>query len=410
MINSLHAGLLAGLALLVSGAAQGHLPELFGRDYLRVADTPAQSTAPAPAPDGEEELEKLEKELESLRGSTGAYDASLADPLLQLARLQATGRNPVAAIRYLEEALHLLRVNNGLLHPVQLPLLRLLSEVYLRIGDVTSALAASRYAYRVHGMGLEPLDETGLADSLRYFRQARDCFIDPVLRADEKLFLQAYDDNELLYDRMLANPDADYATLRSLGISHLHNLYVLLGTDVAHLGGISMGAGSPGRERMVTLQTLGFGRGLRILNELLLRAPAAPTRNHLLLERANWLQWNGKWQRARDDYIVLMAQLPAEDATLRSRLASPAVLPEDPALWERQLAAHIPVRAEALASYDVSERGDVSGVELQPLDNAPPARAGRLRRMLLDSHLRPALSDTGPIDGSVTARRYRLID
>src|SRR6056297_1343051 len=107
MVNSLYTGPLAWLLLLASGAAQGHLPELFGRDYLRVPDAPAQSPPPATAPDSEAELEKLEKELESLRGNRGAYDASLADPLLQLARLQATGRNPVAAIRHLEEALHL---------------------------------------------------------------------------------------------------------------------------------------------------------------------------------------------------------------------------------------------------------------------------------------------------------------
>jgi hypothetical protein len=259
-------------------------------------------------------------------------------------------------------------------------------------------------------MGVEPLDETGLSDTLSYFRQARDCFIDPVLRADEKLFLQAYDDNETLYDRVRGNADEDFATLNALGISHLHNLYVLLGTDVAHLGGVTMGAGTPGRERMLTLQTLGFGRGLRILDELLLRTTDAQKQSHLLLERANWLQWNGKWQRARDDYVMVMAKLPEDAATLRRRLASPAVLPEDPALWERQLAAHVPVRAEVLASYEVSKRGDVSGVELQPLEGAPTVLAGRLRRMLLDSHLRPALSDTGPVDGLVAARRYRLID
>jgi hypothetical protein len=400
------------LTLLLPACAQAHLPELFGRDY--VLAPVGQAAAPAPVSGSSPaDIARLEAAVTRLRDSHGPYDAAITDPLTQLATLRARGRNPVAALRDLEEAIHLLRVNNGLLHPVQLPLLRQLSEVYARIGDVSSSVLALRYGYRIHGMGDRPLDDEGLADSLAYFRAVRNRFIDPVNPISDTLFVQGYDDNESLYQRLRDDGSVDPEVLRAVALSQLHNLYILLGTDLTQAEGIFVGNDAR-RERLITMQNLALGKGLEIVDVLMEATDEgdAMLRAQLILERANWLQWNGKWRRARNEYRALMAELPdsPEGAALRERLASPAVLPEDSALWDYLQRPEIPVRLVANASFRVSARGEAKRVEIEAIDETQQDMGALLRRMLKDSHFRPALAPDGPTDAFASPQRYLVID
>lgn len=397
---------------LLPGLASAHLPELFGRDYV-LERVGAQAAEPPVQQPSRQDEARLQAELARIRGQRGTYDAALADPLIQLANLQARGSNPVASIRNLEEAIHLLRVNNGLLHPVQLPLLRQLSGVQARIGDVSSSVYSLRYGARVHGMGLRPLSEEGLADSLAYFRAARNRFIDPVNPLSDTLFLQGYEDNDVLLLRLMEDDSTPFPVLSAVAISHLYNLYILLGTDLTQAEGIFTGNDAR-RERLLTMQKLALGKGTKILDTLLGAVGDSDPllRAELLLKRANWLQWNGKWRRARTDYRALMGALPQSEAAqaLRRRLSSPVVLPEDPALWTYLQEPEVPVRVVARASYKVTARGEARRVEVEADDEALQEIAGQLRRMLRDSHFRPALDAQGPIEGFVTGRRYRVID
>lgn len=408
---------LCALALLaLTNNVAAHLPELYGRDYVREPDAavvPESEKQKGDALDQARQLEQLEADLSARETRRGPYAPELSDPILQLAALHASGGNPVEGLRHYEQALHLIRINNGLLHPAQLPVLRKLAELYARIGDWRSAQLAWRYAYRVHGMGQEALSEESLADALSYFAFARNAYIAPNSAGDDRLFMQAYSDNDALFERLAASDETDFATLHALGLSQLRNLYVLLGTDLSGVQGMG-GAPAMGTSRMLTLQELGLGKGLEIL-DLLLEAAAdqqPATRSHLHLRRGNWLQWNGKWRRSREDYAALFRHL-AENASgeaMRAQLAVPAELPEDGALWEFLQADNIPVRAVVRASYTVSERGNASELDVEGEGDTPSGLAGRIRRMLSDSHYRPALIDGQTVEGRIENRRYRLID
>ena len=403
--------------MLSAAQAGAHLPELYGRDYVL---EPAPAAVPAPgtgddALDRARKLDALEADLAEQVARAGPYAAQLTDPLLQVGALRADTGNAVAALRHYEQALHVLRVNNGLLHPAQLPLLRTLADLYRRIGDWRSGQLAWRYAYRIHGMGEMAVTDETLADALAYFTYARDAYIAPGAAGDDSLFVQAYRDNEQLFERLSneGNEDGSAAALQAVGVSFLRNLYVLLGTDLSGYAARGPGgAGFASGSRMLTLQELGLGKGLEILDRLLDAAPAAPEQARLRLRRGNWLQWNGKWRSARDEYAAIFPLLDDSPASmaLREQLSMPAVLPEDAALWRSLQRADTPVRGVFAADYSVSERGNCTRIEVRAEADAKPALAGRLRRMLGDSHFRPALRDAVLTEVRVEGRRYRLID
>ena len=416
--------------LLVAVPAFAHLPEPFGRQFVREPPEAVTSSQAEEKPEDEASalertraIDAMEEELKLLQQEAGAYGGALTDPLLQLATMHERDGNAVAALRNLERALHLLRVNNGLLHPAQLPILRQIPELYRRIGDLESAQAAWRYAYRINGFGREPLDDDTLADTLAYFQFARDAFIAPGGNRSPRLLVEAYRDNEMLYQRYLEEPPDDSEALVAVALSHMRNLYIIMGIDLTGAAGPMFGdVGTPGYERLYSLQSLSLGKGLDVLDVLDEHAaPGSPLgRAQLLLERGNWLQWNGKWSRARAAYEATAAELDrgaaAEDESvarearnLRDYLATPATLPEDPVLWRSLLADDMPHRGVFSASFRVTRRGNATEVSVTPVDDASETLAGRLRRLLGDSHYRPALGDTGPEESVVNERRYRLV-
>ena len=401
--------LLLLLLLLSTASARAHLPELFGREYVPApAGEPPQAAAPAPRRD--DDLARLEALLRRFERRDGPYGAALGDPLVQLAALQRRRGNPVAALRSYERALHVLRVNNGLLHRAQLPLLRALAEVYVDIGDLRSSQLTWRYALRVHGLGEVALYGEALEDALAYFQAVRDAYIHPAAAPDTGLLLDAFDDNQRLLEAQLDDPRDDPAALEAVVRSQLRNLYVLLGSDPS--GGQL--EGDPRAELLLRHQVLGLGRGLDLLDLLLERlAPEpGPERARLLLERGNWKQWNGRWRSARRDYAAAFAASgdDARSLALRERLARPAELPEDPQLWRSLQQPGIGRRAQLRASYRVSARGEASRIRATVEGDGSSAWAGRLRRMLADSHFRPALEAGEPVDADSGVRRYLLLD
>jgi len=253
----------------------------------------------------------------------------------------------------------------------------------------------------LHG---EPLD-----DALAYFQAARDAFIAPDRRSDRGMLLQAHDDNLRLLEAQLADPREDFAALREVALSQLRNLYIVLGTEVPGV----LGGSDIDSERLLRLQDLAFSHGLELLHTLLARLPeeARRERAELLLERGNWRQWNGYWRSAREDYQAVFDAMDEGPwaAALRRQLASPAALPEDPVLWRSLQGPAVPRRGRLQASLEVSARGDAMRVRTERLDGATPAAAGQLRRMLADSHFRPALQEGVPVDGAIRGRVYLLL-
>jgi hypothetical protein len=355
----------------------------------------------------------MREDLEAQGREKGPYNIALAEPVGGLGKLYAELCNHPAALEQYRLALQLLRISDGLLTPAQLPLLRALSESYAAIGDYRSAQAALRSMFRVHSMGQGRLDAAVLGDSLAYFARAREIFIDPRSGGNLDLLFEAYRDCLAMLEKQIARGEMDYATYEALAMSHLANLYLMLGVDPYAASAMSRDSESQAMDYLQRTQMITYSKGISVLEALLEASAGQPqgTAARLHFELGNWHQWNGKWRRACDSYALAWAQANGESgAGLRGRLAQPAELPEDPALWVSLLDPEIPAIAIIEADFQVSSRGDVSRVDARVVGEGSSGIAGRLGRWLRDSHVRPAVVDGACVDGELRGRRYRLLD
>jgi hypothetical protein len=410
---------MASLLALVP-AAQAHLPEYLGRRFVPVIEANAAQDLPTCGGDAAErerlraQADALEERLAEMQRVNGAYTPLLADPSGELAKLQATLCNHPAALDANRRAIQSLRINEGLLTERQLPQLRALADSYAAIGDYQSAQRTLRYAFRIHNMGRGELSPAALRDSLAYFERARELFIDPRTSQDIPLFFEAYDDNRAMYEaqwqRFSEGDGPSYEAIKAIALSHLYNFYLVLGTDLMRYGSAATEGAGGALQFMQQSQLLTYGRGRDLIEKLLERPEllAGAERAFWLWQLGNWQQWNGKWQSACDSLEAAWAeaQRGGDEALLR-RLAQPAELPEDTALWRHLLGKEIPVRAVIVADLRVSARGDIGRVRGETVDGAG---GGQVLRWLRDSHARPALRGGRCVEGELNGRRYHLVD
>jgi len=405
------------LLLLVAPTSNAHLPEVFGRQFV-LMDGEAPSVPDSCGGDAQErarlreQADALSDELAVLEREHGVYSQFTVDPAGELAKLRASLCDHPASLDALRRGLHALRVNEGLLSEAQLPLLRALADSYQAIGDYESAQRSLRYGFRVYGMGRGELTPAALQNALAYFRRAREIFIDPRSPQDLALFFEAYEDNRAMYEAQVEAGAADaqlpWPARKAIALSHLRNLYIVLGTSLDRYQSGSADAGRSGVEFMQRSQLLTFSRGRELLEGLLADPEAPPGETAMLLLRlGNWLQWNGKWQTGCK---TLESAWEADDeGDVRRRLQDPAELPEDPELWRSLRAADVPTKTLVRVSFDVSARGDIRRIEGEQISE-DGGGAGRVLRWLRDSHARPAVREGQCVDARLDGRIYRLVD
>ena len=133
MLKQVSIALLWLAPLVFSPPLLAHLPELYGRKYVRV--DPENFTPPddqrkprilTPASAAETGYEDQVRQIEA---TAGPYSSGLADPLTNLSHSQLERGDPEEAAASLRRAVHLVRVNEGLYSRNQLPLLRQLIDL-----------------------------------------------------------------------------------------------------------------------------------------------------------------------------------------------------------------------------------------------------------------------------------------
>lgn len=405
------------LVLLLSvQQTHAHLPEYFGRRYVLQDAKPPEKPAARCADDdrkgARERADAMQQTVEENRQGQGVYGAGLADPLGELGQVYAELCNHPAALKNYREAIQRLRVNDGLLTKAQIPYLKGLADSSQAISDFRSAQMNYRYIFRIHGLGRGVLNQQAWDDSLAYFTRAREIFIDPRWVGDINLFFQAFSDNEAMLEVQLEREDLPYARLEELALSQLYNLYLILGSEQTQLQ--PNGPGIPGAASYLIsgMQSLGYSKGIRLLENLMERAADQPdvVLGRLWLRLGNWHQWNGNWRRACSTYASAWPLAGGEEgASLREQMEQPAELPEDARIWRSLLLPDIPQRAIVDASYTVSARGSVSQISTDRVDEGSSALAGTIYRWLRDSHARPAIIDGQCASGTLVNRRYRLL-
>ena len=129
-------------------------------DVLDEAD-PDLSQIQAQIDAGEYEIPKawLSHKIEQIEGASHRFDPALVRPITMLGDIMALEGNFVGALDNYGRAIHLERVNSGLVSPRQVEIVYREAEVYRTLGDFKQANRREEYAYHVLRSAHDPYDE-----------------------------------------------------------------------------------------------------------------------------------------------------------------------------------------------------------------------------------------------------------
>lgn len=397
----------------------------YGRDFVRDGAVWPEEAGPPltvlPAAPTKETRDQLRQRVAELEIVDGPYSASIAEPLSDLARaLEASGLETEAkALR--DRALHLLRVNEGLYSPLQVPLLRDQLDADRRRDDYEALDNRYSYYHRLFGKGTPPYTELRLGATLEYFRWQREALrreIDdgPISR----LFHLVRESDEWL--RRAADPEAPAHAdvLVAAALNQLRNNYLLADLITPRVQIDPRGTMrappqndvldyDPKRERL-EMQRRGQRRRVdAMLRDLLNEVHTATDFHHALLlrERADWALWWGSVSTARELYLASWERLlrSGQRELAEEWYGRPRPLPDNGVFNEpgREIEAYVDLQ------ISVDARGVARGRILGDESQLPRSARG-VPRKIRDVRFRPALVDGKPQPADIERWRFAVYD
>ena len=395
------------------------LPTPFGVRF-HAADVPVAE--PLPPRQSTPEEDAWEQRVREVEYRNGPYGQGIAETLLDAGNYFASRGDFQSALSYWRRSVHLVRVNEGLYSPLQLPALNSQLETYLRLGDYEAADGVKSYLFflarRQHPQG-DPALMAATVDWIEWRRQQwlRSPNADeprPLLTLWRQLDQQTREDDT----RTLALEE-----LAPLTHAQIDLLYVVSAEDfgIDRETEMMLGRGAANadaaldldRAQIQALQDSAYPRGRKRLELLLERAAEAGD----LLEQArahralgDWHLWYGSSKRAAPHYRDSWRQL---DELQRLDLqhawyGAPVELPAGNIMWAPRSPLEGDDSVPVVARFDVDARGRPRNVESEPRDPEREARAVRLTRLLRGSRMRPRLDAGEMVDTTALEREYRV--
>jgi hypothetical protein len=419
-MRALLPSLFVALCLATPGFAQVS-PEPHGKRFRIVDDVEAVvdglPRAAPPLPTGA--LEELRQRVDEEEQRHGAYSGERVEGLVDLAAaLEAAGDVP-GALRLREQALHLIRVNEGLYSPTQGPVLRALLDSFRQRGDLEALDERYEYFFRLYGRGERPRTRLRWAAAMEYFAWQREAVLRGIDGDSRRRLLELYALQDELLEDMLVEEAPDWRQLRDVSLSQLATLYlvddwvepidIFYDPRTQRMRNDDPMQFDPWRERLEGIRRSAQTRGVQLIEAVLERIPddATEDRAVLRLALADWFQWQGATRSARERYVALWTDLHAQgrEDLAREWLGHPRPLPDADVFALRGRDAGL----RLTAVLDVSDSGRARVLELR----VPASRereAGRLSSLLRDCRFRPAFRAAEPVDSEGLVTHWELFD
>ncbi len=399
-------GVAVGLCLFLS-VVQAATPTPYGEDYARWNEA-AVDPRPAPLASGERvrrplESSDYEAQVAMLERTQGPYADALAEPLAGLGRYYRDNGQLEQAQGLYRRALHIVRVNDGLYSQRQAPILRELLDGYRSTGDMEGLDDRYEYYFRLYGNGQPPFSELRLRAALEFLRWQREALMLGLGEPKQRM-LDLYHLNEELLERTAQDPEVELAWRRELTLSQLRNLYLLQNRFAPtietkgvipasnYFGAVTQAQDLQDRRvDNIYRNVLTTGSGLLLeLIEASAQAPVAD-RARLLLELADWYQWNDQRYRANEYYgqVAALLRESGENELLEEWLGQPVELPDNGAFMKPLANPAASSLVVVTASYDVSSSGRISNLEAGADTEEGRSQASKVRRYLSKTRFRP---------------------
>jgi hypothetical protein len=416
--------LLLLLFLVRPGASAGAVA-LYGIDYIELDEALV-----ATGPDGAEQTRRLsdagdyDLQLEQLETEAGPYADGLSVPLASLARyflVQGVFSQALASYR---RAIHIVRINEGLYHPRQIPLVRSLLDVYRVSGDMAGLDDSYEYFFRLYGSAQPPYTDIRMRATVEYLRWQREAIALGLDDTPGRRLQAAYALNQDVLEAVGASVAVSYSWYRDLVISQLRNLYLVQAQipDNPDRYNISPFAPAPSmqpqmmdfdQQRLANLRRNSFAKGRLLLDQLIHRAGLTKDSVAVAaayLEAGDWYHFNGSRRSAVNAYssVILTLEGSGNQQMLSDWFDQPVALPA--AMPGRRPGSSETERPMALAAnYEVDSRGYANNIEVFAADSDQKSEAGKLRRLLSATRFRPRYAAGSAVSSEGVERSYQLL-
>lgn len=420
MSSIFRSGLLAALVLQAQ-LSMAHLPEHYGRQYVRIEASPI-AVAPHVGTGGsprhsEQNQSDYEGQLHGVESSHGPYSSGLTDPLMSMAQYHLKQGHFEDALLSYRKALHLVRINDGLESDRQLPILREMMDIYRRVGDYPTLDGAHQYYSRVRKLGNIPHSQQWLDDGLEYLTWERELYASGAVFNRRAPLLRAYRVNRAMLESLTPTTDEERDWHFRLCLSQMRNLYLVMGDEplsmnASFYSGDGALVDAVNRE-FAFIQLGAVHKGRALLEGCIAYAQLSPPAilAALHLELGDWHQWNDQLRRASEQYgqVVELLRAAGEERLLMQWLDQPVELPDEAKLWAPNGHTNALSHAVVEARYDVNSRGDARRIKVSVIDAENEWQAWRVKRMLTNTHFRPRFSG-GEAEGvEQISRSYLLV-
>ena len=291
-----------------------------------------------------EQIAMLEERLAEERYGSGPFGLNMSETLNDLARTyKALGRTGEALGAW-QEALYLVRVNEGLYAPSQGPLVRQILETLREAEDFTALDNRYDYFFRLYGAGQPPFTDVRLGALREYLRWQREALLRRIDGIAKTRLLRIYNLSYDTWEAVTEDPESSWELVVASGeemMNALHLIELLVEPPEridARRDEFRVTQDDPldfdlEQERLDNIQRTLRRRGREVLETMEAVIPATETEQwaRVKMSQADWLMWLGASREARGRYEELWSKMRArgEGELADAWFAKPTPLPDN---------------------------------------------------------------------------------
>jgi hypothetical protein len=393
--------------------------------YLARVDDPVNQYRPYVHDplDTESWVEFLSSYLGSNEASSGPYSTELA---LQHSRegasLHERERYSQAVVAY-GRAIHLLRINDGLETPLQVPLLQQVIEAELAQGKYVDADNHQRYLFRIQRENLRASDPEMLLAVEQFADWQRNAYVSELDRERYPRILGMLDLYTEMVDAVISEKgESSLAALPylrgKLKAQYLMSIYpgeseAAISVEMHQQDDVSLPTLK--KMRFMRFRDSNFRYGEQNIRRMLDitksgNSPSIQDQADLVVALGDWYQWHHRYALAQNAYAEAWHLMEAEgefEKWQRQNFGAPLELPREVVFQPGRLAIPVPNADEVRVRFSVSRHGKARDIEvILPAEDENEDTVNRGYRFLRDIRFRPSLVDGEAVTSRGVERSY----
>lgn len=367
----------------------------------------------------------LAASLGSSEASPGPYSTERAlEHSREGASLQEQQRYSQAVVAY-GRAIHLLRINDGLETPLQVPLLQQVIEAELAQGKYVDADNHQKYLFRIQRENLRASDPEMLLAVEQFADWQRNAYISELDRERYPRILGMIDLYTEMADAVISEKgEGSLAALPylrgKLKAQYLMSIYpgeteAAVSVELHQQDDVSLPTLK--KMRFMRFRDSNFRYGEQNIRQMLDITESDPLASiqdqaDLVVALGDWYQWHHRYALAQNAYAQAWEMMAAErdvENWQRQTFGAPLELPREVVFQPGRLAIPVPNADEVKVRFSVSRHGKARDIEvILPTEGQNEDTVNRGYRFLRDIRFRPSLVD-GEAVTSIDVERSYLI-